>query len=142
MANYMYPQYPMNPPGYNTFASAYPRNDGNYSPIPAQNNSIPQVNAQPGFICRQVASYDEAKAIPTDFNGAITIMTDFSHGFIYTKTLDPSTGSSMFRIYKYIPEQVLPSVSVEYAPLSVVEALKTDVDKIKALVLNTDKPQE
>ena len=34
---------------------------------------------QPRFICRPVASQEEARGIPTDFSGNILIMPDFAH---------------------------------------------------------------
>ena len=49
---------------------------GGQAQTPAQTQS-----GQPsGVIFRPVASYDGAKAVPTDFSGALTIMPDLAHG--------------------------------------------------------------
>lgn len=104
-------------PGYGT---GYNQNNyGNYgmmqSQIPAQ--SIAQTslqgmqtgqgynypsNAQNGVRVFSVGSYDEAKAIPTDFSGDMLILTDLYHGRIYTKVYDAGLKESIFRVYQVI----------------------------------------
>ncbi len=85
---------------------------------------------------RPVASYDEAKAVPTDFMGNLLVLTDLSHGCIYTKVLDPATGSSIFRIYKEVvepapqPEPVAPPVPM-YDPKAEIERLRSELEGIK-----------
>lgn len=85
---------------------------------------------------RPVASYDEAKAVPTDFMGDLLVLTDLSHGFIYTKVLDPNTGSSIFRIYREViepapqPEQPAAPVPV-YDPKAEIEQLRAELNGIK-----------
>lgn len=69
-------------------------------PIQAQNTANYTAQPQNGFKVFPVASIDEAVASPTDFMGNVSVMTDFSHGYIYTKVLDPNTGSSVFHKYK------------------------------------------
>ena len=49
---------------------------------PMMQQSMPQ--QPPAPIVRPVASLDEARAVQTDFGGALTIMPDISHGFVYT----------------------------------------------------------
>lgn len=56
-----------------------------------------------------VASYDEAKAVATDFAGNMTVMTDLSHDQIYTKVLDPITNSVSFQVYRRVPDQPVPT---------------------------------
>lgn len=58
------------------------------------------VMSQPAFVCRPVASVEEAMAVPTDFNGNVIVMTDLGHKYIYTKVLNPATGSSVFEKYR------------------------------------------
>lgn len=104
-------------PGYGT---GYNQNNyGNYgmmqSQIPTQ--SIAQTslqgmqtgqgynypsNAQNGVRVFSVGSYDEAKAIPTDFSGDMLILTDLYHGRIYTKVYDAGLKESIFRVYQVI----------------------------------------
>lgn len=110
-----------------------------YSQPPAQ----PQPSAraeQSGVIFRPVASFDEAKAVPTDFSGALTIMPDWSHGYIYAKALGDN-GTPVFRTYRdvdYSPVQTpptqtvaAPAPAVEYAPLEELERLRQDVNALR-----------
>lgn len=108
--------------------------------VPGQGNYTP--NTQIGMRVRPVASYDEAKAVPTDFMGNMLILTDLSHGCIYTKVLDPATGSSIFRTYALAPEQA-PAQPIQTPPAEMtpatpiydakgeIERLKSELDSIK-----------
>lgn len=92
-------------------------------------------NGQTGFIVRPVASYDEAKAIPTDFMGNILIMPDFSHGWVYTKIFNPNTGGSILNVYRQvtIPEQgVTPPEQVADVPAAPVYDAKAEIDQLRA----------
>lgn len=97
--------------------------------VPGQGNYPP--STQTAMRVRPVASYDEAKAVPTDFMGNMLILTDLSHGMIYTKVLDPSTGSSIFRAYQLLPEQ---APQVAPVPMSQEPAFdfKGEVEKLRA----------
>lgn len=131
MANY---------PGFNPYVGAtYAQNGGygapymgaqNMGQMPAQVpvvNNVPAQNvSQPGFVCRPVASLEEALGTPTDFGGAITIMTDLPHDYIYTKVLNPATGSSVFGKYKKVNDDgasaestsaSAPVPAVDYTPM-------------------------
>lgn len=95
----------------------------------------PARTEQPGVIFRPVASIDEAKAVPTDFSGALTIMPDWAHGYIYAKALGDD-GNPIFRTYRYEPPQQPPAGPVPipegtYAPLETVECLRCEVEKLK-----------
>lgn len=96
-----------------------------------QGNYTPQ--AQNSMRVRPVASYDEAKAVPTDFMGNMLILTDLSHGMIYTKVLDPSTGSSVFRTYQLVPEQVAPAPeqTPPYDAKGEIEKLRGELNVLK-----------
>lgn len=78
-----------------------------------------------------VASCDEAKAVPTDFMGNRLILTDLSHGCIYTKVLDPATGSSIFRTYRLAPDQPPAPVEPSYDAKSEIERLRGELEGIK-----------
>ncbi len=106
---------------------------------PQRGLQTPQDGAQPpertqtrqNVVCRPVASYDEAKAIPTDFSGALTIMPDWAHGHIYVKAL-ADNGNPVFRSYREEPVPApVPQPAVEYAPLSELEGLKADVEALR-----------
>ena len=91
---------------------------------------------QPGLIVRPVASFDEAKAVPTDFSGALTIMPDWAHGFIYAKALGDN-GTPVFRAYRAVdaapsaPPAAEPAPAVEYAPLEELERLREEVKALR-----------
>lgn len=111
---------------------------GGSAQAPAQYQQGQPGNAQPnqpGLIVRPVASFDEAKAVPTDFSGALTIMPDWAHGYIYAKAIGDD-GNPIFRSYRYEPPQQAPATPVPipegtYAPLETVECLKCEVEKLK-----------
>lgn len=86
--------------------------------VPVAGNVAVQTASQPGFVCRPVASQEEAKAVPTDFSGNMLVMTDLSHGAIYTKVLDPVTGSAQFAVYQRAGEN---TAQQEQAAASVVQ---------------------
>lgn len=93
------------------------------------NNSNYTYPAPNGFKVVPVASYDEAKAVPTNFMGDTLILTDFSHGMIYTKFLDVNTGSSVFQAYKiHVPES---SNIPEYNIKEEIESLKKECAYIR-----------
>lgn len=135
-------QNPYNPYAYQnaTMARAYPQPIQNtVSPLDQQRGvqGAPTSNVggypyqvQDAFKVIPVASYDEAKAIPTNFMGGTTILTDFSHGMIYTKTLDVNTGNSVFQAFKYIPEEPTVPVAPEYDAKTEIEKLKQELAHI------------
>ena len=61
-----------------------------------------------------VASVEEARAVQTDFSGALTIMPDTAHGYIYTKQLNLQTGCADFAAYSRV--QDAPKVQTDYVP--------------------------
>lgn len=82
---------------------------------------------------RPVASYDEAKAVPTDFMGNLLILTDLSHGMIYTKVLDTATGNSVFKAYQLVPEQITPPPvqTPSYDAKSEIDKLRNELNVLK-----------
>lgn len=73
-----------------------------------------QTPQYPQHIVRPVASIEEARAVQTDFSGALTIMPDLSHGYIYTKQLNLQTGCADFAAYSRV--QDAPKVQTDYVP--------------------------
>lgn len=112
--------------------------------VPQMSSGVPQGVGQGNYApalqnpmrVRPVASYDEAKAVPTDFMGNLLVLTDLSHGCIYTKVLDPATGSSVFRVYREVTEPIpQPEHSITavptYDPRSEIEQLRAELNGIK-----------
>lgn len=101
--------------------------------IPMQGAQAPQgVNAQPGYICRPVASYDEAKAVPTDYMGNVILMPDFAHGMIYAKALDSNTGNPIFQRFRFLPEQPDAGSASGYDPRPDLERVRQDIVALRA----------
>ena len=90
-----------------------------------------QQGGQLNIICRPVASMEEAKAVPTDFSGALLVLTDFSHGAIYTKALNYQDGSAIFRTYRLEGYYAPPEPQIEKLP---EYADKKDLDALRALL--------
>lgn len=90
------------------------------------------------MICRPVASEDEARAVLTDFGGAVTIMPDFAHGRIYTKMLNQNDGTSIFNVFQ-VQQPAPQPAAVEYATLETVQALAAELEQLKQSLVS-DKP--
>ena len=126
---------PMGGPMYNPMGTQ-PQQSSVFGPqtspavpqAPGQGNYPP--STQTGMRVRPVASYDEAKAVPTDFMGNMLILTDLSHGMIYTKVLDSYTGSSIFKAYQLIPEQA-PQAPVGAEPKEPSYDAKLEIEKLR-----------
>lgn len=109
---------------------------------PQESAQTPErVQTRQSVVCRPVASYDEAKAIPTDFSGVLTIMPDWAHGHIYVKAL-ADNGIPVFRAYKEDPQPVpAPApAALEYAPLSELEGLRADVEALRRELAEAKTP--
>lgn len=125
MANYPYMNY-QQPMYQNYMQPTYPNagwGQQTVQPVQTQPSTVVPTSGQAGFVCRPVASMDEGKAIPTDFSGNIIVMPDFPHNAIYTKVLNPSTGSAQFDTY------VKTSDEAEKEPTMVQYAVADDVNK-------------
>lgn len=123
-----------------TYANPYgnPYNQQSMMQQPVQKPPMQQMQAN--YICRPVASEEEARAVPTDFTGATIVMVDTAHGSIYTKSLNPMDGSAMFSTYRYTepapPAQEQPKV---FAPMEELEKLRQEVANLRAAV-QTKRP--
>ena len=97
-----------------------------------------QQGGQLNIICRPVASLEEAKAVPTDFTGALLVLTDFSHGAIYTKSLNYQDGSAIFKTYRMEGYNDNPPATVqqvpEYAEKKDLDALSARMDELTKVV--------
>lgn len=120
---------PLNPSGYvpGVPPGVQPNpNQGMYAPTP-----------QMGFKVRPVGSYDEAKAVPTDFLGNMLVLTDLSHGKIYTKVLDPATGSPIFKSYSLDPDTIQAEPQSQPQPIEHTEPqappydAKSEIDRLR-----------
>lgn len=121
---------------YNPYG-LYPQNNMRtpvYPQIVQQQPMAPQEQvAQPvqnGVKVIPVASITEAQAVPTDFMGDTLLLTDFAHGCIYTKVLNPNTGSAIFRTFKLV-EDVPQPMAVEYDAKAEIDKLRSEIVAIR-----------
>lgn len=139
--NYSYPAYG----GYNPvtpFAPPPAAPAVNQPTVPTQPSQPGQL---PGFLCRPVASEEEARAVPTDFSGCTMVLTDLGHGRIYTKSLNYADGSAMFHTYQRVPEGQVKPAGPEWAPVSLVaqvDNLKSEVEALRAELKRAGKAVE
>lgn len=75
-----------------------------YQPQQYPQQQVQQPVQSPQHLVRPVASVEEARAVQTDFTGALTIMPDTAHGAIYTKQLNLQTGCADFTLYRRVQE--------------------------------------
>lgn len=122
MYNYQHGMSQMNyTPNY---AANYPR--------PMMEYQQPQMQ-QPTMIFRPVASEEEARAVPTDFSGAVTVMPDFAHGRIYTKAINFANGAPIAKVY--VEQTVEPhNESVQYAPMELVEQMRQEMEQMRKTI--------
>lgn len=85
------------PYGYGGYTSQY-------QPQQYPQQQVQQPVQSPQHLVRPVASVEEARAVQTDFTGALTIMPDTAHGAIYTKQLNLQTGCADFALYRRVQD--------------------------------------
>lgn len=107
------------PYGYGGYTPQYPSQQ-----YPQQ--QVQQPVQSPQHLVRPVASVEEARAVQTDFTGALTIMPDTAHGAIYTKQLNLQTGCADFALYRRVqePEINKPLETEMFVPRSEFDELK------------------
>lgn len=112
---YNYPSYG----AYNTMPAYTPQRQETPMYVGMQNMG------QSGYICRPVASRLEAEAAQIDFFGPGAIMPDLSHGAVYLKRFNPTTGASDFIVFTAQPMQE--TAPVQYATMKDLEALRDEL---------------
>lgn len=134
------------------YVTAAPYLDGRY--VPYQQNNVSQFYPQqsqqmtsqtePGIICRPVASIEEAKAIPTDFNGNLMVLPDVSHGMIHTKQLNYQDGRAIFKTYLLNSNEPKPEEppAMEFASVDDLESLKVEIARLKEQLNHISASQE
>lgn len=128
MANYPQYNYQPQPMGY------APQMQPVYQHLqymPAQQAQQPQPQ-QEQFYCRPVASAEEARAVPVDFNGKPMLFPQLNAGRIYVKIFDHGSGSAIFREFRMVePEAETQATAVAFAPMSAVEQLSQTVAELQ-----------
>lgn len=100
------------------FYGGYPR------PQPMQQPIQQPQQIAPGYVCKPVASHEEAAATSTDYFSLGVIMPDIGHDMVYLKRFNAKSGESEFLAFKRIvPEQ---APTVEYATKADLDALRAE----------------
>ena len=103
----------------------------NYTPA-GQNAPAGQPGASQGFVCRPVASREEAVAAQTDFFGPGILMPDLGHGMIYLKRFNQTTGASDLLEFAYVPTQpVQAAKSGEFVTIDMFRDLCRKVEDLE-----------
>ena len=99
---------------------------------PQQYQQAQPQQPQEQFYCRPVASAEEARAVPVDFNGKPMLFPQLNAGRIYVKIFDPGSGSAIFREFRMAePEAETQTPAVAFAPMSAVEQLSQTVAELQ-----------
>ena len=81
--------------------SYLPYMQGYNQPAQPMQQTVPamQQPQQPSIKVRPVASEEEARGVPVEFDGSLMLLPDMAHGAIYSKQLNMQDGSAIFRRY-------------------------------------------
>lgn len=122
-----YPQYYQQPPQQpqQQFYGGYQRQAQQIQPT------------APGYVCKPVASREEAAATSTDYFSLGVIMPDLGHDMVYLKRFNAKSGESEFMDFKRIvPEQ---APTVEYATKADLDALRAELAPKKKRRIDDDE---
>ena len=129
--------------------SYLPYMQGYNQPAQPMQQAAPAVQQppQPSIKVRPVASEEEARGVPVEFDGSLILLPDMAHGAIYSKQLNMQDGSAIFRRYmidmpdsapQTAREPILPAA--QYATLEQLQELKDELDALRAATEKQDKP--
>lgn len=127
MANYPMYQYQPQQMGYQ------PQMQPMYQPYQPQMQPQQAQQADAMLYCRMVASADEARGVPVDFNGRPMVFPHLSAGRIYVKAFDVGSGSAVFREFRMVDDaqETQTAVKDPPAPMSAVQALEQTVARLQ-----------
>ena len=117
----------------------------NYGVYPQQTQRLTYLESQVMLKGRPVASIEEVRALPIDFDGSIFYFPDQANNRIYTKQIGLN-GQSIIHMYEQVelPNVINPDVKyVTHEEFS--QALKTlsaQLEEIKQGGNNNDKPEQ
>ena len=142
--NYTYPAYG----GYNPVTPFAPAPQVYQPQQPPQQPSQavqPQgnVNTQPTFFCRPVASREEALGVPVDFMGAPMFFPDLAHNVVYMKRFNTNTGAAdvfEFHGQQQAKEQQTENPAPAFAPLDEFMDMKDTINNLKDEIERLKKP--
>lgn len=126
-------------PYYGSYMNYYQPTQG-YQPMNQPMTNQPTQNTQQtNFLCRPVASKEEALGVPVDFMGAPMFFPDLSHGVIYMKRFNTNTGSAdLFEFHGQQWQESAPSPA--FAPLDEFNTMKNIIAQLQAEIEQLKKP--
>lgn len=130
-------------PYYGNYMNYYQPMQNQYQPGQMNPPMMNQPQAQPAqqsqqsnFVCRPVASKEEALGVPVDFMGSPMFFPDLAHNVIYVKRFNTNTGAA--DVFEFRGEQAKASPAPSFAPLDEFNAMKnaiaqmqTDIEQLK-----------
>ena len=122
-------------------SGVYPSVRQPYNPAPYQ-PQMPVYQAQETLVGRMVTSREEALAVPVDFQSGVTFMPDLSHGRVYAKVFNQNTGGADFVEFRAMPKQEASDDAPAFAPLSVVDELRRQIDELKGRIERLSDPRK
>ena len=122
-------------------SGVYPSVRQPYNPAPYQ-QQMPVYQTQETLVGRMVTSREEALAVPVDFQSGVTFMPDLSHGRVYAKIFNQQTGGADFVEFAAMPKQGAADNVPAFAPLSVVDDLRRQVDELKGKLERLTEPRK
>ena len=133
-------------PYYGTYKPNYYQPMQGYQQQPMINQPIGQQNMQQNgqqaapqanFVCRPVASKEEALGVPVDFMGNPMFFPDLAHGVIYVKQFNTTNGTAdLFEFHGQQKQMSTPS----FAPLDEFNNMKETIQQLKAEIEQLKKP--
>lgn len=142
--NYTYPAYgaynPVTPfaPAPQVYQPQQPTQQPSQTIQPQSN-----VNTQPAFFCRPVASREEALGVPVDFMGAPMFFPDLAHNVVYMKRFNTNTGAAdvfEFHGQQQAKEQQAENPAPAFAPLDEFMDMKDTINNLKDEIERLKKP--
>lgn len=95
--------------------------------------------AQSNFVCRPVASREEALGVPVDFMGSPMFFPDLAHNVIYVKRFNANTGAAdLFEFHGQHEQASAPAPT--FAPLDEFNAMKNTIAQLKAEIEQLKHP--
>lgn len=139
MANY--PQYGYQPQQMGYQPQMQPMYQQYQTPMQAPQAQVQQEQ----FFCRPVASAEEARGVPVDFNGTPMIFPQLNAGKIYVKIFDRGSGSAIFREFRMVEEprqETQAPAGVAFAPMSELESLREYVRRLEMKLESMTRREE
>ena len=129
-------------PYYGTYMPNYYQPMQGYQQQPMMNQPQTQNTQQAqqsNFVCRPVASKEEALGVPVDFMGNPMFFPDLAHGVIYVKQFNPNNGTA--DVFEFRGQQKQTSApEPSFVPLDEFNAMKDTIARLQGEIEQLKKP--